>query len=361
MHKGIASLGIVLVLIAAVMFYIVFAGGSLAGLVVTGTNALANFLAFLYVIVALPVGSALAYAGLAFRAPIYAAGGQAQMSSRGSSMAGAGLAIGIIALIIGFAAIGVAFAYHPSSTSGPAVTSLSSQVSSLNSEVSSLKTSGGSNLATVNQQPVTIAQKIDWCNADNTGQDRYCPANFVVVQGDVVQILFISNDSDIHTFTLDTSPYSFQINLSVTGMHDFLTDNFASGNCLNTGTPAQQTAAISGNYCVSGASLLTPSQLQSNGATDYVVAQNPSPANALTNGPVILSVDNHDHYDNTSTAAVNAGTVAMWGIGAFQATQPGIYEYFCHYHVSNGMFGYMIVLPNSYCNTHASACNIAGS
>ena len=359
MHKGIASLGIILVLIGAVMFYIVFSGGSLAGLVVTGTNSLANFMAFLYVIVALPVGCSLAYAGLAFRAPIYAAGGQAQVSTRGSSMAGAGLAIGIIALIIGFAAIGVAFSYHP--VSGSAVTSLSSQVSSLNSEVSSLKTAGGSNLATMNQQPSTVAEKIDWCNADNTGQDRYCPANFVVVQGDIVQILFISNDTDIHTFTLDTSPYSFQINLSATGMHDFLTNGFASGSCLNTGTPAQQTSAISGAYCVSGSSLLTPSQLQSNGATDYVVAQNPSPANPLTNGPIILSVDNQAHFDNVSSAAINAGSTELWGIGAFQASQPGIYEYFCHYHVSNGMFGYMIVLPNTYCNTHASACNIAGS
>lgn len=369
MNKGVASLGLILVIIAAFLFYIVFDGGTLAGLVVTGTNATANFLAFLYVILALPIGSGLTYAGLAYRGPIYAAGTQPQLPQRGSSLGGAALAVGIIALIIGFAAIGVAFAYHPSA-SGSVVTSLSSQVSSLNSKVSSLSSAqasgGASNLATVNQAPSVVPFKVDWCNTDNTGQDRFCPGNLVVNQGDIVQILFISNDTDAHTFTLQTNPYSFQINLSFTGAHDFLNGAFYPGNCVN-GTASQQTSAVSGTYCVSGTSLLSPTQLKSNSAnldaTAFPIAQNPVPSSNLTDGGgvIILSVTNSAYYNNVSSAAINSGSTELWGIGAFQATQPGIYEYFCHYHVSNGMFGYLIVLPNSYCNTHASACNIQGS
>lgn len=364
MNKGVASLGIILVIIAAFLFYIVFDGGTLAGLVVTGTNATANFLAFLYVIIALPIGSGLAYAGLSYRPPVYAAGGQPSMQARGSGLGGAALAVGVIALIIGLAAIGVAFSYHPSASSNTAVSSLSSQVASLDSKVSSLSTSGGSNLATVNQAPSVVPFKVDWCNTDNTGQDRFCPGNLVVVQGDIVQILFISNDTDAHTFTLETNPYSFQINLSYTAAHDFLTDQGMAGNCVN-GTGAQQTASISGTYCVSGTSLLTPSQLQSNSANlaayAYPVAQNPIPSNPLTGLPVILNVTDSVYLNNVSSAEISTGGVETWGIGAFQATQPGIYEYFCHYHVSNGMFGYLIVLPNTYCNTHASECNIQGS
>lgn len=356
MNKGIASLGLILVIIASFLFYIVFDGGTLAGLTITGTNAFANYVAFLYVILALPIGSGLAYAGLAYKGPIYAAGSQPQVAAKGSGMGAAALAVGIIALIIGFSAIGIAFAYHPSA-SGSLVTSLSSEVSSLNSKISSFN--GSSNLATVNQAPATRAIKVDWCNTDNTGQDRFCPGNFIVNQGDVVQLLFISNDTDAHTFTLLTNPYSFQINLSFTGAHDFLNDQFVSGNCVN-GSTTQITSGVSGTYCVSGSSILSPSELQSTGSAQYTVAQNPSPANALVNGPIILNVTNTVMYNNVTNAAINAGSTELWGIGAFQATSPGIYEYFCHYHVSNGMFGYMIVLPNSYCNTHASACNVAG-
>lgn len=362
MNKGVASLGIILVIIAAFLFYIVFDGGTLAGLVVTGTNATANFAAFLYVIIALPIGSGLAYAGLSYRPPVYAAGGQPSMQARGSGLGGAALAVGVIALIIGLAAIGVAFSYHSSTSSNSEVSSLSSQVASLNSEMSSLSSSGGSNLATVNQAPAAVPLKVDWCNTDNTGQDRFCPGNIVVNQGDIVQILFISNDTDAHTFTLDTSPYNFQINVSYAGAHFFDTNTLASGNCVN-GTATQATAGISGTYCVSGSSLLTPSQLASNSANldaSTFLAQNADPAISPPS-LVILNVNNTEYNVNTTSSAISAGTIEAWGIGAFQATQPGIYEYFCHYHVSNGMFGYLIVLPNTYCNTHASACNIAGS
>lgn len=361
MRKDIASVGIILVIVAAFLFYIVFSGGKFVGLTVTGTSSIANFMAFLYVIVALPIGAALSYVGLAIRPPMYAAGTPQQIVYKSSSsLAGAALAVAVIALLVAFAAIGISFAgIGGGGASNSAVTSVANQVSSLNSEVSTLNAQVSN--GTVNVQPSTVAYKIDWCNADNTGQDRYCPNVITVDQGDVVQILFISNDTDIHTFTLLTPPYSFQINASAAGLHDFLNDQNVPGSCSNSGSPSQQTADISGTYCVSGKSLLTPSELSSLGAGTYGVAQNPNPASPIAGvTPLLLPVDNQAHFDNVSSAMQSTGSIEMWGIGAFQATAPGIYEFFCHYHVSNGMFGYLVVLPNSYCVTHASACNVAG-
>jgi plastocyanin len=347
MRKDVASVGLILVFIAAVLFYIVFSGGQFLGITVTGTNATANFIAFFYVIAALPIGCGLAYFGLSIRTPTYAAGGPTQVVYRSSRVGSAAIAVAVIALIIAFAAIGLM--YSNSSTQSSNLNSVSSQVSSINSKLS--------NVATVNVAPSTVAFKVDWCNTDNTGQDRFCPGNIVVNQGDVVQILFMHNDTDAHTFTLDTAPYFFQINDSSAGMHNFVTNAFNSGNCSNTATIAQQQAAVSDIYCVSGNSLLSPAELQSHGATDFVVAQNPDPALPISNdsGPIILKVDNTVHFNSLSGVSGN-GTDGVWGIGAFQATTPGIYEYFCHYHVSNGMFGYLIVLPNAYCTSNPSAC-----
>lgn len=361
MRKDIASVGIILVIVAAFLFYIVFAGGKFVGMTVTGTSEVANFAAFLYVIVALPIGSALAYVGLSIRPPMYAAGTPQQIVYKSSSgVAGAALAVAIIALLVAFAAIGISYSgVGGGGASNSAVSSVANQVGSLNSKVSTLNAEVSN--GTVNVSPSVVAYKIDWCNTDNTGQDRFCPNIITVHQGDVVQILFISNDTDIHTFTLQTSPYSFQINDSAQGMHDFLTDANIPGSCSNSGSASQQTSGVSGTYCVSGSSLLTPSELKTTGADKYRVAQNPNPAAALTGSPVILNVDNQVHFDNVSSAELNSGNSELWGIGAFQATSPGIYEFFCHYHVSNGMFGYLVVLPNTYCVTHASACNVAGS
>ncbi len=363
MRKDIASVGILLVIIAAFLFYIVFAGGKFVGMTVTGTSQIANFMAFLYVIVALPIGSALAYVGLAIRGPVYAAGSPQQIVYKSSSgLAGAALAVAIIALLVAFAAIGISYSgVGGGGASNSAVSSVANQVSSLNSKVSTLNAQVAN--GTVNVTPSTVAYKIDWCNTDNTGQDRFCPNIITVDQGDIVQVLFISNDTDIHTFTLQTSPYSFQINATAPGLHDFLTDQSIAGGCSNSGTPAQQTAGVSGTYCVSGSSLLTPTELKSTGSNTFRIAQNPQPSNACTPSagcPIILNVDNQLHVDNASASAIAAGNTEIWGIGAFQATAPGIYEFFCHYHVSNGMFGYLVVLPNTYCVTHASACNVAG-
>jgi plastocyanin len=275
---------------------------------------------------------------------VLAAGGSPQAAPKSSPVSLA-LIVAIVALIVALAGFGVIYS---------SVSSVSGSVSSVTSKLSSY--------ASVNVTPAVTEIKVDWCNTDNTGQDRFCPASFTVIQGDIVQILFQSNDTDVHTFSLSNPYYNFQINDSFAGGHNFLTNGFVPGNCVNSATFAQEQAGISGTYCVSGTSLLSSAQLTSSGASDFAVAQNPNPGLSL-NGttPVSLPIDDQVHFVNTTASAISFGVTELWGDGAFQATTPGIYEYYCVYHESNGMFGYMIVLPNAYCNTNPTACNIAGT
>jgi plastocyanin len=341
MKTGIAITGLVLLFVAAILFYVVFSGGAFAGFIVTGTDSTANFLAFLFVILALPIGSGLAFFGLSFRKPIYAAGTQVVYKS--SSVGSAALAVAVIAIIVAFAGIGVVY---------QSIGSQSASLSTVNNQLNSLHSQVTSYLATVNIPPKTLAYKVDWCNTDNTGEDRFCPQSIVVDQGDNVQILFIHNDTDAHTFTLLTAPYFFQINASSAGMHNFLTNQYNADNCSNSGTYAQEQANVSAIYCVSGNSLLKS-------GLSFVIAQNPTPAIPLNGSSVIiLKVDNMVHFVNTTAAAINSTKTEIWGIGSFQASVPGVYEYFCHYHVSNGMFGYLVVLPNAYCDTNPTSCGL---
>jgi plastocyanin len=263
---------------------------------------------------------------------------------------GFGLALGVavIAIFLGVGAI--AFAYVGASSQ---VTNLQGQVSTLQSQIPSLVAKAG--VASVNATPTTQAFKLDWCNTDSSGQDRFCPPVLVVNQGDLVQVMFVTNDSDAHTFTLVAGGYNLQLNNTYgapgsnantsTGMHDFLTDTYFQSSCIQ-GTYAQESAGLSSNMCVSGSSLLAPGE-------NFKYPVNPMPASPPTppNTPITVQVDNSFHL-----IAENSSYDATWSIASFRASIPGIYEYFCYYHVSNGMFGYLIVLPNSYCNSHSAAC-----
>ena len=259
------------------------------------------------------------------------------------------MAVAVIAVFLGVGAI--AFAYVGASSQ---VTSLQGQVSTLQSQIPNLIAKSG--LASVNATPTTQSFKLDWCNTDNTGQDRFCPPVLVVNQGDVVQILFQTNDTDAHTFTLIRGGYSFQLNNTYgspgsnantsTGMHDFLSDTYFQSSCVNAGF-AQASAGLSSSDCVSGSSLLQP-------GASFTVPLNPEPASSpgSDGNPIrTFTVDNSFHL-----IAENASEDSTWSIASFRASIPGIFEYYCYYHVSNGMFGYLIVLPNTYCNNHSSAC-----
>jgi plastocyanin len=257
----------------------------------------------------------------------------AQTTRRGSS--GPIWAVAIVAIVLALASFGYAYIATTSGANSAEVNSLSTSVSSLGAA------------ASAGVKPTTVAYKVDWCNTDNTGQDRFCPNQIVVNQGDIVQIMFIHNDTDAHTFTLDTGPYSFQINDTAAGMHDFLTNGFISGSCTN-GTYAQESTGISGTYCVSGKSLLQP-------GGNFQAPQNSQPAVSPANA-ISVPMDNTGHVVSFNATS---GQSEIWGLGSFQATTPGIYMFFCDYHVSNGMFGYLVVLPNSYCGANPTSCGLS--
>ncbi|MDG6909482.1 MAG: hypothetical protein JRN57_01135 [Nitrososphaerota archaeon] len=297
-------------------------------------NVTPGFIAMLSALILLPIGSGVLFFGAAYRgslsAPSVASGG----GTTSSSTVWAALAVAVVAILIALASLSVAFQAQSTANS--------------NSGVSAVSSSLNAALASLGVQPKTVAYKIDWCNTDNTGQDRFCPNQIVVNQGDIVQIMFIHNDTDAHTFTLATGYYNFQINDSMAGMHNFVTNANIPGSCSNSGTFAQESAGVSGVYCVSGTALMPVTSP----ATNFVVAQNGVPT---ISPPSIqdVPVDNLVHMILLNTSA---GYSEVYGVAAFQATQPGIYEFFCHYHVSNGMFGYLVVLPNPYCTSHATAC-----
>jgi len=181
---------------------------------------------------------------------------------------------------------------------------LTSEIQTLQSEVSQLSHNDSllsaklSSLPEVNQAPQTRHIRIEWSNTENAGQDRFFESTIVVNQGDNVSITFIANDTDAHTFTLE-SPYDFQINGTVPGTRDYLKNE----------TP-----------------FTTP-------------ATNNSPGVRIYGAP---------------------GNVT--GTGSFIARYAGIFEYFCIYHVALGMFGYLIVLPNeAYTATSEITENTTGS
>jgi plastocyanin len=263
---------------------------------------------------------------------------------------GFGLAIAVAVIAVFLAVGAIAFAYVGASSQ---VTNLQGQVSTLQSQIPNLIAKSG--LASVNATPTTMAFKIDWCNTDNSGQDRYCPPVLIVHQGDLVQILFQTNDSDAHTFTLVAGGYNLQLNNtygvagananSSTGMHDFLTDTYFQSSCIQA-SYAQASQGLSSSDCVSGSSLLAPG-----GTYRYPINPTPAVPAVPPHAPEQITVDNMFHF-----IAENATEDSTWSIASFRASIPGIFEYFCYYHVSNGMFGYLIVLPNTYCNTHSATC-----
>ncbi len=229
-------------------------------------------------------------------------------------------------------------------------------------------TQAGPPAASINQKPTVLPIKIDWCNTDNSGEDRFCPSTITVVQGDIVQILFIQNDTDAHTFTLTSGPYDFQINNTVAGSADFLQSGSTfNSSCIN-GNYAQESSGISTSYCVSGSSLLSPSSLSALGASDYASEQNANPHSDLGNAsnphPITIPVSDEVYFGgsaNLSGVSIpsNASSSEVWGIAAFQASYAGVFEFTCIYHVANGMFGYLIVLPNAYCDGDgASSCGL---
>jgi plastocyanin len=112
---------------------------------------------------------------------------------------------------------------------------------------SSSKSSGGG--IGIDVPPTTIPLKIEWA-PQVSGQDRFFPDTIVVDQGDTIDLTFISNDTDAHTFTI-ASPYNFQMNISAAGLTDYLTGNNFTGPSTGNSPGVSVTGTI-GNMTATG-------------------------------------------------------------------------------------------------------------
>jgi plastocyanin len=193
------------------------------------------------------------------------------------------LAVAVVALIVGLAAVAIPL-IAPAAPSTPAASS--EQLTALQGQVNQLQSQVNS-LPVVNEKPITRAILVQWTLLASA-QDRFNPGLIVINQGDTVNLTFESNDTgDAHTFTVLLPTGLFQLNLSEAGLNNFLTQQ------LNTGP-----------------------------ATDCMLNGNSVPCNTT-------------------------GTIGnLSATGMFTVTKPGIYRYFCFYHQSLGMYGWLVVLPN---------------
>ena len=149
-----------------------------------------------------------------------------------------------------------------------------------------------STFPSVNERFQTWNITIDWATY-NSGKDRFSPQYITIAQGDTVNLQFMSNDTgDGHTFTVrlpTTGSGSFQLNNSMAGLRNFLTGNLFTGAAT--------------------------------GCSD----QNGSPVTCKTSGTI-----------GNLTAT-----------GSFTIATPGLYRFRCVYHEKLGMFGFLVVLPNT--------------
>lgn len=199
--------------------------------------------------------------------------------------------IAMIVLILGLAVVSTLYV-ESAQSNADALSAQSKQISSLETEISQLMAAQGR----LSQSLSSLGSTLPVVNQRPTvrvitvewaeflsQQDRFF-TNFIIVNaGDKVDITYISNDTASHTFTLD-SPYNFQINGSIYGTID---------------DPTGQTFTT------------------------------PEPT----------------HNEGTCTPTSRPGNVTC--NGSFVAKYPGIYVYYCVYHIHLGMFGYLVVLPNA--------------
>lgn len=203
-----------------------------------------------------------------------------------------GTAIGVVVvLLIATATVGY-FSVVP----GVQISSLQNQVTSLQSQIRAQNSSWqdrvnklqreivtlNSTLGgyAVSQPPIVRDVTLTWTK-DLSLQDRFFGGPVVVNQGDTVRVTFISNDTVTHTFTLGP-PYDFQINASLPGLVNDLTQK----------------------------TFTTP---------------------ALNNSPGVIVSGSRGNVSAT---------------GSFVAKYVGVYSYVCIYHVNIGMVGFLVVLPN---------------
>jgi plastocyanin len=249
-----------------------------------------------------------------------------QTQTAAPSTARIALALGIVGLVLGAAALG--YAVYLGLSQFP------SQISAVSIDQSC---STSSPCATENI-------KVEWETALNSGQDRFYPNYITVIQGDNLTITFITNDtSDGHSLELPLSivglPSSslFILNNSWTGL--------TSGPYI--GYPNLVHPAVNGiDCCLANGGNYNP---QDN-FTGFPTGCQDRNGNTLTCNTQNAGGTSYrcDAYQPIETHnATNTKSCSLWSSGYLGVVNtPGEYKFFCFYHQSVGMFGYLTVLPN---------------
>jgi hypothetical protein len=242
------------------------------------------------------------------------------------------LALGIVGLILGASALGYAVYLG--------LSVVPSQISavSVDQPCSTSAPCGGSTNI-----------RVEWETKLNSGQDRFFPNYITVIQGNNVTITFITNDT--------SDGHSLELPLSVVGLPSsslLILNNSWTGQTSGpyigvspTGTAVGVHPTPNGlDCCLANGSPYNPQDNFTGpptGCTDHngnALSCNTQNAggsgykcNAFT--PII------QNNPNASTAC-NLWSSAYLGV----VTTPGIYKFFCFYHQTAGMVGYLIVIPN---------------
>jgi len=124
------------------------------------------------------------------------------------------LAVALVALIVALAGFAIPL-IAPYNASSDQVNSLQSQVGLLQKQINSLPV--------VDEQPTHRIILLEWSNTATAGQDRFNPNFITINQGDTVDLTFIDNDTDGHTFEILLPPGLFILNNTVAGEFNHLT------------------------------------------------------------------------------------------------------------------------------------------
>jgi len=228
-----------------------------------------------------------------------------------SSTGRTALALGVVALIIGASALGYAVYLG--------LSQVPSQISALSVDVT----------------PSDKTIRVEWTTAFEAGQDRFYPNYITVAQGDNITILLITNDTiDGHTFTLPLglrglpSSALFQLNNSWTGL--------TSGPY--TGFPKSVHPAPNGiDCCLANGGNYNPQDNFTGPPTGCLDQNgNSTPCNTRETNSTSYSCD-----------AYSGKYCSLWSSGWLgPVTVPGVYKFYCFFHQTAGMIGYITVLPN---------------
>jgi plastocyanin len=294
--------------------------------------------------------------------------------------------LALFALIVIVVAGGVVLGYNFGNSSanqqsnGPIqnqINNIQNQVAVLKGNLTSLQ-NRSSSLPVIHQTPQTRNIKVEWLNTLNSGQDRFFLPAITVNQGDTIAITFVSNDTDAHTFTLE-SPYSFQINATVPGTRNYLNGkNFTSsatdnspgvkvfgtpGNVTGTGSFVAKYSGIFEYFCIYhvqlgmfGYLIVLPNagynntiQQQTSNSTAGVSidivpnagSNTSSPGYSLPTVTLVIGVNNtvtwsnKDNLPHTVTAddgSFSSGNLNPTDQFSWTFLKPGTYSYHCSYH-----------------------------